>query len=92
MGMSIGMEAFGRTSYLARFLVGSCDNSFFCRLSWSDNAVWLDIDESEDKPSDVSVAIDDAIEDRDSFGLASPSPPDKVCKCFDGLELMLTFQ
>lgn len=83
--MSTGIEDFGRTSYLARFLVDSCDNSFFCKPSWSDNAGWLDIDESEDETSDVSVAIDDAIEERDSFSLACPSPPDKVCKCFEGL-------
>lgn len=80
------MEDFGRTSYLARFLVVSCDNSFFCKPSWSDNAGWLDIDEREDETSDVSVAIDDAIEERDSFILAFPSPFDKGCKCFDGLD------
>lgn len=84
--MSVGIETFGRTLYLTRFRVGSCDETSFLGTSRSDDVPWLEMEEREDEASDKSVVIDEeAIDERESAAIIRPFSFDRGRKCCDGL-------
>ena len=69
--MSVGMETLGRTSYLER-CDPVCDPAFVVSLELPSNPVGdvalLEMEESAEEMSSISVAMDEAIESRAPSG------------------------
>lgn len=75
--MSVGIETFGRTSYLERCFCGLDLLSTLGLISKSVGEVaLLERDDRAEEASSISVVMDDAIEFRALCGLRCPFPSD----------------